>query len=908
MKIFKILLATNLFFVLSCNTPQKKVSLQFDQLLVDYMINPQGLDNPEPGFSWQLVSSGKAKYQSAYQVLIASDNKNINNNYGDIWDSGKIRSEQSAHVKFKGKPLKSGHRYFWKVKVWDEKDNPTSFSKPDWFEMGKLKKEDWQAQWIAQTPDSAGMPRLLPAPYFRKEFMVKNTVNRARLYISGLGYYKAYLNGEKIGDHEIDPSFTRYDRRVKYVLYDVTDLLQTEINCIGVVLGNGWYNQHTRSAWDLDSAIWREDPSLMAQLEISYADGSKETFTTDNTWKVGHGPVIFDGIRNGEHYDARKEIPGWNKPGFDDSRWNNAYAVVGPEGKLSAQVMPPIREIRTLGPVDITEPKENIFVIDFGENITGRLRLSIEGEDGQEIVMRYGERLKEDGTLDQKELARFIWTGETQTDHYICKGEGTESWESSFVYHGFQYVEIQGLKQSPSREDFQAVVLHTDLKPAGSFSCSNEMFNTLQNITLNSFLGNYHGYPTDCPHREKIGWSGDAQLVSAMGLYNFNMVPAYLKWIDDFADEQRPDGKVAAIIPTSGWGYTHGRGPNREFGYGPHWDGAYINIPWDMYMFTGDTCIIKRYYRGFKRYMDYLERSAIAYVLEYGIDDHKPVTTITDGDILSTAYFYDFALKMARMAGDIHLEEDNTYYLDLSKKIYRAFNDRFFNKESGIYGNGGQTSLSMALYLDLVPEAEKGRVLNNLIAEIKENDHYIDAGVIGTRFMLKATTKYGLEDLMYEIADQRDFPGWGNWVERGATTLWQTWEGDMSLNHIMFGSIGEWFYNTLAGIRYDPDEPGYQKIILRPEIPDKLNWVEADHQSLYGTISSHWKKEENAFSWDIAVPVNTTATVCLPVEAGPEVLENGEPVNNSPFIKIVDQNSDLWILEVGSGNYSFTVK
>jgi alpha-L-rhamnosidase len=434
------------------------------------------------------------------------------------------------------------------------------------------------------------------------------------------------------------------------------------------------------------------------------------------------------------------------------------------------------------------------------------------------------------------------------------------------------------------------------------------MFNRIQENIENSFLGNYHGYPTDCPHREKIGWSGDAQLVAATGLYNYHMIPSYLKWIDDFADEQRHDGKVPAIIPTSGWGYTYGTGKNRDHGYGPHWDGAYLNIPWDMYLFTGDTSILRKYYEGLKAYMIYLEESAEDYILNYGIDDHKPVTTRTDGDIISTAYFYDFSVKMLEMAIMLEKEEDKKHYNKLREYIFDAFNDRFWDEKKEVYGNGGQTAMSMALYLDLVPEDKKEKVIFGLLNEIGENNEHIDAGVVGTRFMVKTLPELGYSGILYRIVDQKTYPGWGYWVDKGATTLWQTWQGDMSLNHIMFGSIGEWFYSSLGGIRIDPGNPGFRRIILNPDVTERLEWVNSEYESLYGNIVSQWERGEGYFKWNIEIPVNTSARVYLPVKYGKKILESGNLVKNNAELNIMERNRDYWVLKVLSGNFAFQVR
>jgi len=904
---FTLFIAVSLLCAISsCDTETRVTGIDPYDLTCEYTDNPIGIESLSPRLSWKLKSDQKGQKQTAYRILVSSTWDLLNSDSGDIWDSNKLRSDQSVNILFSGLPLESGKRYFWKVKAWDVNDVEGNYSEPAWFEMAKLSDEDWTAKWISAVPPGTKLDQVRPAPYFRKEFNVNKKIKQARLYISGLGYYKSFINGVPTGDDELKPAFTRYDRRVKYNIYDVTPLLNNDANCIGVVLGNGWYNQHTRSAWDLDKASWRNWPVLLAQLEITYDDGTTDIIVTDQSWKHSTGPITFDGIRNGEHYDARLEIPGWNNIDFNDNSWRKAYETQGPEGKLSAQIMPPIRMINEYRPEYVSQPKPGTYVLQFRWNVTGRLRITLKGEPGQEIVMKYGERLNEEGLLDQKELARFVWTGETQTDRYICKGGESETWQSSFVYHGFQFVEISGLNSKP--DNFKCEVLHTDLEITGLFGCSNHLITKIHNNTIWSFLGNYHGYPTDCPHREKIGWSGDAHLVAGTGNYIFNITTSYLRWIDDFVDEQKPDGNIPAIIPTSGWGYTHGR-DKTPHGYGPHWDGAYILIPWELYLFNGDVNIIKKYYSGWKSYLDYLENSAENHILNYGINDHKTIEKDPpEPAYISTAYYYGLTKIMEEAAGIVGATTDKEKFNQLGRDIYTAFNNKYFDSQSQSYEKGSQAALSGALYFNLVPEDSKTIILEKLIKRIEDDDFHIRGGVVGTKWVIGVLSSNNQNDLLYKIVDNREFPGWGYWIEQGATTLWQTWDGKMSLNHIMFGSIDEWFFSGLGGIRYDSGNPGFKHFILNPTIPDDLGMLQCNHESPYGKIVSDWEIVDNTLTWIINIPVNSESTVYIPKKFGRGIRVSGKAIKRSEYWTLIENTDKYHVYKATSGKYTLTMK
>jgi alpha-L-rhamnosidase len=680
-------------------------------LTVDYQTNPLGIDNSKPLLSWKIRDERTSIKQTAYQIIISSTDKKLKQGIGDIWNTGKVSSDQSVHIRYNGSPLTSRQRCFWKVKVWNNKGEESDFGEVGFWEMGLLQPSDWTGKWISQVPDHDSVPPLLPAPMFRKVLSLsEQKIKKARAYISGLGYYELFVNGEKVSDHVLDPVLTRYDKRVKYVTHDITDLLDKGENVIGVTLGTGWYNYHTRSAWDFDKALWRNSPTLLCQVEVELGNGKKVSLSSDQTWKVTNGPLQFDGIMNGEFYDARKEVPGWSNKGFNNANWKNSVVVMGPSGFLSAQSMPPIRVIKTIKPRKITILPNEVYGVDFGQNMAGRIRLKVKGKAGDHIIIRYGEKLKSDGTLDQKELARFIFTGETQTDHYVANGKESESWAPSFTYYGFQYVEIEGYPGMLTEENIEAEVLHTDLKDAGSFSCSNDLFNKLHEATRWAFLSNYHSYPTDCPHREKIGWTGDAQLAAETGLYNFQMAPSYLKWIDDFCDEQQSTGQVSGIIPTSGWGYTLGRDTTAgryKRGYGPQWEGAFATIPWYMFQYYGDTSVVERYYQPIKKYLIYLKNYSRDHLLDFGIDDHKPLKVVTDGPILASGFYYSITNILAKMAAVINESADEKYFRLLGDSIKHSFNKKYYNPTDHLYGNGGETSLGEALYFNLNTEKIK---------------------------------------------------------------------------------------------------------------------------------------------------------------------------------------------------------
>ena len=520
-------------------------SLSPDRLRCEHLDNPLGIDTPQPRLNWVLESKQRAEKQTAYQILAASSEALLKSDHGDLWDTGKVASDQTLHVAYAGKALGSCQRCCWKVRVWDKDGKASAYSQPAYWEMGLLTPQDWQGQWIARTTDTNS----LPAPMLRSAFTLDGKIKQARAYICGLGYYELHLNGKQIGDHLLDPGYTRYDKRALYVTYDVTDALRRGKNAVGVILGNGWYNVQTRAVWDFHKAPWRAAPKLLMQLRVEYADGRVETIGTDSRWTTSTGPITFDSIYGGETYDARAEKPGWDTPDYDDSAWAMAQVVSAPGGKLAAQMMPPIKADRVIKPVKITEPQPGVFVYDLGQNFAGFAELSVRGPAGTKVVMKYSERLGKDGTVDradiQQHVARVDPSQQYQTDTYILDGSPITHHVSRFTYHGFQYVEVTGFPGKPTLDTLRGVFIHSAIPIAGEFECSNPLLNRIWGAGRWSYLSNLQGIPTDCPHREKNGWTGDAHLAAEQGLFNYAPAAVYTKWINDLGDEQRPDGRAA---------------------------------------------------------------------------------------------------------------------------------------------------------------------------------------------------------------------------------------------------------------------------------------------------------------------------------------------------------------------------
>ncbi len=739
--------------------------------------------------------------------------------------------------------------------------------------------------------------QLRSSPLLRKEFNITKPIKSACVYISGLGYYEMNLNGKKVGDHRLDPAFTKYDKRVLYVTYDVTNNLKSGKNAVGVMLGNGWYNVHTLEEWDFNQAPWRDEPKMIFLMNINYLDGTSETIVSDDTWKGSTGPVVLDGIRNSEYYDARLEKSGWDKADFNDSDWENAQLAKEPGGKLCAQIMPAVKVIETIKPVKITEPEENVYVFEMGVNFAGWIKLKTSGPAGTKIKIRYNEILNSAGYIKRSETAPFIFHGPFQTDIYILKGEGIEEWQPRFTYYGFKYVEVTGLTEKPTLDTIEGQFASTGFQQRGEFECSNEMFNKIQQMALRSYRSNFYGYPTDCPQREKNGWTGDAHLATEMGLYNFASAPAYTKWMNDFKDAQLENGKLPSIIPTSGWGY---------WNINSAWDSAYLLIPWYMYTYCGDISILENHYDGMKLYVDLLTKTAKDNIAEPGLGDWVPAKTETPSELVTTSYYYIDNIILAKIAKIMGNTEDEKKYNEQAQIIKQSFNKHFY-KGDGIYANGSQTSLLTALYYGLVEDSQRQLVFDKLLQNIKANDDHLDCGIMGTKYIFNVLADNGRIDVAYKIANQKTFPSYGEWIERGATTLHEDWKSASSFNHIMFGDISAWFYKNIAGIKADINNPGFKHIIIEPQPVGDLKWAKAKYKCPYGEIKSEWKIENDNFELKVTIPFNTTATVLVPADADWAKDNSQNILQNQDTVSTEVKNNKV-IFNIGSGSYTFKSK
>ena len=897
----------------------QKSNTQISSPSCEYLENPMGIDVTVPRLSWKLESDEEDVSQSAYRILVASSLDLLDKNEGDLWDTDKIVSDQSIQIEYKGEALSSRQRCYWKTMVWDQSGKASGWSETSWWEMALLDENDWEAKWI-EAPAIYSWPefkaevgatdRTSPksyseaAPYLRKDFHAEKKVKQARVYISGMGLYELSINGEKVGDHVLDPAFTNFDERVHYISYDVTSHLQAGENTLGVLLGNGWYNMDSRAVWGFNKAPWKDRPTCLLQLEIEYEDGSVEKVVSDESWKAAPSPTVYNDIRQGEKYDATLEIPGWNRPSFEDASWSPVRVKNGPLGQLKAQMIPANKVMREITPVSVKSPAPGVYLVDMGQNMAGWIELKVEGESGEVIKMKFGEALKADGTLDQYNIARHHRETELQVAEYTLKGSGTELWEPKFTYYGFQYVQIEGYPGKLSTADITGKVVHTSFEQSGSFSCSNDIINKINHASEWSYISNFLGYPTDCPQREKNGWTGDAHLSAETGLLMFKPQSAYTKWLYDCQDAQTEAGLLPGIVPTSGWGYTMG---GKQDGYGPAWDGAYIWVPWYMYLYSGDTEVLRSHYENMKRGISFMTEKAEGHILDIGLGDWVYINSYAPRDLTSTACYYDLTSKLSQVASLLGKQEDAELYKQLAGEIKSAFNGKFYRAKEKTYADSEQTSLAAALYFDMVPSKDVKKVAGTLAEVIIKNDGLLDCGVLGAKWIPHTLSDNGYADLAYQISTNTRYPGWGYWMEQGATTLWEDFNMeslDNSRNHMFFGDIVHWWYKELTGIRPDPNHVGFKHFSIQPFFPESLEFAKATHDCMYGQIRSEWKRVGEDITLVIEVPANTTSTIVLPKG---KLVINKQAVKKSACVKNFKTEGKTQQFELGSGVYNLVL-
>lgn len=1025
--------------------------------------NPLGIDGV-PRLSWQVNDQRRGAVQTACQLLVASSPELLAQNQGDIWDTGKIDSDQSIHVPYAGPALKSQQRYYWKVCTWDADGKSSGFSEPAWWEMGLLNPEDWQAQWIGlpeerpkapewpwncwiwhpteigvdvpiflrhqfEIPlkksissatlkavvdnkfviflngteigagdklqsvyqfdvqpnlksgsnlfaikatntagdicgfilslkitfddsstlvintepgwksfdtevagwnqpdfnDNAWVPAIKKEDWggrywgkadtqytpprstlLRHEFSIKQPITRARAYVTGLGSYVLYLNGQRVGDDVFTPGWTDYPTRIQYQTYDVTQMLRDDQNAVGAMLGNIWYSSGL--GWPPNN-VYSEGPlRLLLQLVITYRDGSQEVIATNADWQADFSPLLENSLYHGETWDARLEQDGWNQADLDAAEWQSV-AVLPPEtGRLVAQQAPKLQVTQELEPVSVNEIEPGKFIFDLGQNMVGWVRLKVEGEAGTRVQLRFGEELQPNGQLYTANLRRA-----KATDVYILKGDGTEIWEPNFTYHGFRYVEITGFPGTPTKGTIRGRLMHSNAPVIGKFECSKEILNQIQHNITWGLRGNLHSVPTDCPQRdERLGWMGDAQIFAPTASYNRNMGRFFSKWMHDIVDCQDPDGAVHDVNPAIVVG-----GPAK-----PAWGDAVIVIPWVVYQFTGDTRVIAKNYDGMAAWVNYMKNNSKdgIYAVE-GYGDWVAVVPSPKLPLSAAYYYYDHVL-MSQMAEIIGKTDDAQAYAAEAAKIAERFHQRYWDSDAQNYEGATQTANLLPLAFGLVPDDLVPKVVENVVTDVKQRDTHLSTGFIGTAYLLPMLSQYGYHDLAYQLAVQTTYPSWGYMVSKGATTIWELWNSDTagpgmnSRNHFALGSVGEWFFSWLGGLRPEAAHPGFKQTLIAPRPVGDLTWVDASVKTGYGLLRSHWKKDGDKLKLNVTIPANTSALVSCPVtgenpvisEGGKTLFDGENSAEDVAGISFKSREKDAVVFHVSAGTYEFVVE
>jgi alpha-L-rhamnosidase len=1077
---------------LKMKTPRtvKSADMRPLALRCEYLPNPLGIETLHPRLYWTLDSKRRGEMQSAYQILVASSPEALKADRGDLWDSGKVASEQSTHIVYEGQPLRSGERAWWKVRVWDRDGRVSGYAAPVFWEMGLLAAQDWRAHWIgmpdapsektadiwkdaqwvwypegdplqsapaadryfwrsiqlpqkpvrkaelvgiadnsfavsingkevgggsdwhrpttldltsrlspganlltikanntdgpaglacvvriifadgteqrvvtdgqwhAQTPEersaspagsartdtapSGGtMARSLgligiapwgrpgaqaparPAPYLRKAFALNKPVKSARVYATAQGLYRLYVNGTPVSKDVFRPGWTDYNKRMQYQTYDVTRLMQNGPNALGVVLGDGWFCGHVGLTGGNN---YGTKPRALVQMQVTYEDGTNETIVSDDSWKAASGPVLSDDLLDGETYDARKELTGWNTAGFNAGAWSaveeklaSSAAAPSPQSPQSFQspqssspllVSQPdqsVQVVEELKPHTITEKPNGAYVFDLGQNMVGWARLKVRAEAGTTVRLRFAEMLNPDGTIYTTNLR-----GAKCTDYYTCRGGGTETWEPAFTFHGFRYVELTGLKSRPGMDAVTGVVITSAAPTTGTFACSSPLVNQLQHNILWGQHGNYLEVPTDCPQRdERLGWMGDAQIFVRTACFNNDIAAFMTKWTQDVVDAQSPEGGFSDVTPRMG---------DKADG-APAWGDAGVIVPWTIYQCYGDTRLIAERYPAMQKWIEYIHSVNPDLIwrkrANNNFGDWLNTGSDTPREVLSTAYFAYSTRLLGKMALAIGKEDEARQYEDLFQQIKGAFNQEFVAADGRIKGDT-QTAYVLALRFDLLPQEKRESAAKYLVDDIqnKRNGH-LSTGFLGVGYLTPTLTQAGYLDVAYRLLNNDTYPSWGYSIRHGATTIWERWDGWTeekgfqdpgmnSFNHYSLGSVGEWMYASVAGIDLDPAQPGYKHILLHPHPGGGLTYARAAYDSIHGHIVSDWKIENGRLAYHVEVPANTTATVWVPATGETQVMEGGKSAAKAEGIKFLRMEAGCAVYEIGSGTYAFT--
>ena len=896
----------------------------FDKMLISNLrcemrSNPTGIDVRTPRFSWQARVEQRGMKQLAYQLLVASSLDLLNEGKADLWNSTRISSGQSHLVVYSGKPLNSRQQCYWKVKVWSN-TGEAEWSDAAVFSIGLLQSSDWKAKWIgldsAFAWDSVTKFARLSARYFRKEIVTTKKIEKATVYISGLGLYELYINGNKVGDQVLAPAPTDYSKTILYNTFDVTAQLLQGKNAIGTVLGNGRFftmrQNYKPQKWHTFGF-----PKLLLQLEIKYADGSKQIVGTDASWKVtADGPIRTNNEYDGEEYDGTKELRGWTTVGYDQRAWLKAELVKAPGGTPVAQMNDGMKVMEEVKPISIRQVAGN-YILDMGQNMAGWIKMKVRGNRGQQVKLRFAESTQANGELYIANLRDAI-----VTDIYTLKGEGEESWRPTFVYHGFRFVEISNYPGVPTLQDFTGEVVYDNLQTIGSLETSNAIINQIHKNAYWGIRSNYKGMPVDCPQRnERQPWLGDRTMGAYGESFLFDNSRLYAKWLNDIRDAQTAAGSIPDVAPSFWYYYKDNM----------TWPGAYLTIADMLYRQFGDKSSIVKHYPSMKKWMGYMKskymtKDFIVTKDSYGdwcvppespeLIHSKDSMRNTDPQLIATAYYYYFLGMMQRFALLTGNKQDVSAFAGEAQNVLNGFTKKFYNSGAGNYSNNTVTANILPLAFGMVPGADSAKVFKSICDKILvENKGHISTGVIGTQWLMRWLTKYNRADIAYTLATNTSYPSWGYMAQNGATTIWELWNGNTanpamnSQNHVMLlGDLLIWMYENLGGIQSDISETGYRKIIMKPSVQKGLDYVNARYASPYGDIRSSWKRNNGELQFELQVPANTTAIVFVPASAADQVKEGRELASQAKGVRYLRMEDGCAVFEVGSGQYAFISK
>ena len=887
--------------------------IRIEGLRTEYLENPTGIDVLRPRLSWKLYSSGRAVLQTAFRVQVIVDSSDFGDTRKLVWDTGKVRSDQSIHLVYAGPAVESRLRYFWRVKVWVSEDKESDWSYPAFWEMGLLRGDDWIANWITQPVKGEDVPST-STPYFRRSFQLRPGIQSARIYATSRGVYEIHLNGVRVGNRVLAPGFSSYNRRLLYQTYDVTDLLRTGDNVLGAIVGDGWYRGFL--GFPGVRGVFGSRLEFLAQLEIVYENGTRELVASDQEWTVSRGPILSSDIYNGETYDARLEIPNWGAPHFDDSSWLPVSLVEDNGPHLSADLAPPVRRVDEIEPIALINTPSGGVIVDMGRNLVGWVKLYLVGDPGVVVRLKHAEALDAEGRLYTENLR----TAE-QTDTYILKGGEGEWFEPHFTFHGFRYVLVEGYPGQLNLNDIKAVVVNSDLDKAGIFETSDAQINQLQQNIFWSQQGNFLSIPSDCPQRdERLGWTGDAQLFFPTASFNMNVAAFFVQWLHDFRADQYKSGSVPWVIPD----VLTGKNPAKTSGVPTAgvagWSDAVIIIPWNLYLRYGDTRILVEQYASMKAWLEFAVSETdedLVWRPSFHFGDWAG-KVVTRNDLIATAYLANSANLMSQIATVIGLEEDAVIFSDLFDRLKTAFQREFVNI-FGDLNSRTQTSYALALSFDLLTEDQELRAVASLIDDIRSNETHVTSGFLGTPALCPVLSDNGQSDVAYELLLQTTAPSWLAAVRAGATTMWEKWDGIEngtfadpgmnSLNHYVSGSIGQWLYETVGGIKPDPDTPGFKKTIIHPIPHPNFSHARTFLETMYGTVGTEWSLDTaGMFNLLVNIPPNANGTVHLTRTSTDGVLESGLPLHEASGVTAVRGDDRVVEVDIGSGVYQFSYK